>query len=423
MSFLSVSSQASATSGTCSSSSHWSTPAPITPGYFPNVNENPLPTQSSAGQKEVLGDYVATPTRASVMAEAAAYAHRRVASVGSTSSHGEESSSPSIHQYSSALRLTMRKRYDEARRKLSEDGDKVIQDFSWEDEDPIDRHVKLAQAKAEWQAKRDADQAIASGSRVPSPEVSRAATTEIMLGRPGLAVASLDDGLPPVRPTLLDFRGFSHLLSSSYRGEAPDVDTPGSICSTGSFEGGSSEDWIDMYGRSRSGNILQSRSGTGSPTIINRMSQATISSEASTDTIMSNNTITASSSRPRSYASPSSTSCALPRSEMDTLFQPLPTPAPSSSMANGYFAIPTKSAPVPTSRSYPQRPTIGIRQKSRSHPYANVAGRQRTPSGDLLTNMSVRTPEEVDISGRTESETMILRAGLRSQRTRTVTRA
>jgi len=430
MSFMSMSSESSATSGTCSNSSHWSTPAPITPGYFPDVNENPLPTQSNTTnqKQEAKPKCAATPTRASVHAERMARIHAET-TASSSSSETHDKSSPSIHQYSSALRLTMRKRYDEARRKMSEDEGKVVMDFSWDDEDPIDRHVELIKAKAEWQEKRDAEQAQASTSnarpniRPLSSEVSPKTVPKVMLGRPGIATASLDDGLPPPRPALLDFRSLSHLHSSYY---GSDAGTPGSVCSTGSFEAGSSEDWLDMYGRSKSGDVLRTHSlPLDSPTIINRMSQATIASDTSSDTISSSSTIIVN----RSSTAPSTAighihvyaqSCPNP-TEPTSLFQPLPTPAPSSSMANGYFAIPTKSAPAPTSRAYPMRPTIGVRQKSRSHPYAPAANRQRGLSTDLLR--VDLTPDEADYSGRTDSEQMILRAGLRSQRTRTVNRA
>jgi hypothetical protein len=428
---MSISSESSATSGTCSNSSHWSTPAPITPGYFPDINENPLPAHSNTNQKQAPNaKCAATPTRVSVHAERMARLHAEATASSSSSGDAHDKSSPSIHQYSSALRLTMRKRYEEARRKMSQDEGKVVMDFSWDDEDPIDRHVELIKAKAEWQEKRDAEKIGSSSSntrpniRPTSSEVSPKTVTNIMLGRPELATTSHDDGLPPPRPTLLDFRSLSHLHSSYYGSDGGD--TPGSVCSTGSFEAGSSEDWLDMYGRTKSGDVLRTHSlPLDSPTIINRMSQATITSDASSDTITSSNTVIVnrSSTAPSSamphihvYAQP----CPNP-TESGSLFQPLPTPAPSSSMANGYFAIPTKSAPAPTSRAYPMRPTIGVRQKSRSHPYATTANRQRGISTDLLR--VDLTPDEPDYSGRTDSEQMILRAGLRSQRTRTVNRA
>ena len=354
----------------------------------------------------------ATPTKASVAAaeRAARMQHQSVGSL--SSSDGHDSSSPSLHEYSSALRMTMRKRYLEAYRKMNQDEGKVVMDFSWEDEDPIDRHIELLKAKAEWQEKRNMEQGHTTNPKEASPKEE----INVMLGRPGLG----DEGLPPARPTLLDFRGFSHLSNrSSYRDIPEDAETPGSVCSTGSFDIGTSEDWIDMYGRSKS-DLLSNRSlPLDSPSIINRMSQATISSEASSDTITSRDTIIVH----RSSTAPSSAVGHLqtyPQPEFNNLnlFQPLPTPAPSSSMASGYFAIPTKSAPAPVSRHYPSRPSIGVRQKSRTHPYApNAAGRRGT--GDLLR---VETPNEGDC-GRTESETLVLRAGLRSQRTRTGARA
>ena len=412
MSFMSVSSASSLTSGSCSSSSnsHWS--SPITPSYFPDVNQNPLPSNSAIKhQEDIPSKCAATPTKASVAA-AERFARIQAQSVGSlSSSDGHDSSSPSLHEYSSALRMTMRKRYLEAYRKMNEDEGKVVMDFSWEDEDPIDKHIELLKAKAEWQDKRNLEQGHAISTRETSPKQE----INVMLGRPGLG----DEGLPPARPTLLDFRGFSHLSNrSSYRDSPEDGDTPGSVCSNGSFDIGSTEDWIDMYGRSKS-DLLSTRSlPLDSPSIINRMSQATISSEASSDTITSRDTIIAH----RSSTAPTAVGHlqVYPQHEVNNLnlFQPLPTPAPSSSMASGYFAIPTKSAPAPVSRHYPSRPSIGVRQKSRTHPYApNAAGRRGT--GDLLR---VETPDEGDY-GRTESETLVLRAGLRSQRTRTGARA
>lgn len=434
MSFMSVSSASSLTSGSCASSSnsHWSTP--ITPDYFPDVRQNPLPTNQTKERQE-SDKCAATPTKASVAA-AERVARLQAESVGSlSSSDGHDSSSPSLHEYSSALRSTMRKRYLEAYQKMNRDEGKVVMDFSWEDEDPIDRHVELIKAKAEWQEKRNMEQANANAdadagqSRIslsPKEEVN------VMLGRPGLG----DEGLPPARPTLLDFKGYSHLSNrSSYRDYPEDGETPGSVCSSGSFEGGSSEDWIDMYGRSKS-DLLSNRSlPLDSPSIINRMSQATISSDASSDTITSRDTIIVhrSSTIPTAVGHlqtyPNQTQASTSTGTETNLFQPLPTPAPSSSMANGYFAIPTKSIPVAVNRSYPypSRPTIGVRQKSRTHPYP-AAGR-RAISGDLLriesqlqlAQVQTSTPDED--CGRTDSETMVLRAGLRSQRTRTVARA
>jgi hypothetical protein len=314
--------------------------------------------------------------------------------------------------------MTMRKRYLEAYRKMNEDEGKVVMDFSWEDEDPIDRHIELLKAKAEWQEKRNMEQANAANpmeSRMKvSPKPKPKEEINVMLGRPGLG----DEGLPPARPMLLDFRGFSHLSNrSSYRDIPEDGETPGSVCSTGSFDIGTTEDWIDMYGRSKSDLISNRSLPLDSPSIINRMSQATISSEASSDTITSRDTIIVHRSSTAPTAVGHLQTYPQPELNNPNLFQPLPTPAPSSSMASGYFAIPTKSAPAPVSRHYPSRPSIGVRQKSRTHPYApTAAGRRGT--GDLLR---VETPDED--CGRTESETLVLRAGLRSQRTRTGARA
>jgi hypothetical protein len=181
---------------------------------------------------------------------------------------------------------------------MNRDDGKVVMDFSWEDEDPIDRHVELIKAKAEWQEKRNMEQALADSTtgQLPRPatKVSPKDEINVMLGRPGPSDSDADEGLPPARPTLLDFKKYSHLSSRSsysYRDNCEEGETPGSVCSTGSFEAGSSEDWIDMYGRSKSDLVSTQSLPLDSPSIINRMSQATISSDASSDTITSRDTI------------------------------------------------------------------------------------------------------------------------------------
>ena len=65
---------------------------------------------------------------------------------------------------------------------MNEDEGKVVMDFSWEDEDPIDKHIELLKAKAEWQDKRNLEQGHAISTRETSPKQE----INVMLGRPGL---------------------------------------------------------------------------------------------------------------------------------------------------------------------------------------------------------------------------------------------
>lgn len=446
MSYLSVRS-VSSSSGTCSTSSHMSTPVPLTPNYFPNVDDHPLPdhkptvtksqpqiyAHSSISDSEDEGqgrvEYMdgakeATPTRRSV---------RRGPTPPTRSSYDEGSSPfdvatpPSIQSYSSAIRETMRKRYDEAFKRMANGDGKMALDLSWDDEDPIDRHVRMvsgkseAEAKAKVNAKRDTDAGLPSSSG------------PVMLARAGSSSTPHDDGLPPARPTLLNFRTGSHLTQGCGSGD----NTPGSICSEASFDGYSRDDWVDMYGRSRSSENSQVTSPlvTGrpleSPNISFRMSMASISTFGSTSTSSSQATVLP----PPTTASTTSTIAAAGRCGTQAqvyanaysqptnpspshLFAPLPTPAPLSAQATGYFAIPTQTAPAPISRTYPLRPTIGTRQRSRNHPYANALERQRD-----LSNTDVRPPVPSpsgmgEYPDRSESELMVIRAGLRSQRTR-----
>ena len=318
----------------------------------------------------------------------------------------------------------MRKRYDEAYKRMAIGDGKMALDLSWEDEDPIDSYVKMTNRKSELDAKakaktrkerKDTDAGLPSGQMT-------------MLGKAGSSSNKHDDGLPPARPTLLDFRGNSHLTPGCRSGDT----TPGSICSEASFEGYSREDWVDMYGRSRSSDNSQAVSPLvanvplDSPNISFRMSMASISTFESSSSSSSQATVLP----PRTTTAPATGRCHAQAQAYSQpvvpspshLFAPLPTPAPLSALATGYFAIPTQTAPAPVSRAYPLRPTIGTRQRSRNHPYANALDIKRD-----LSNTEVRPPVPSpsgmgDYPERSESEMMVIRAGLRSQRTRAGTR-
>lgn len=318
------------------------------------------------------------------------------------------SPSPSIQHYSSVLRETMRKHYDEAYKRMTTSGGKGMMavDLSWDDEDPIDRHVRMAAYKQQAEAKRQAAAAEASASamaRASLPPMD----TDPMLGKAGPSSSRLDHGLPPARPTLLDFRGFSHLSDHSV--SAANDDTPGSIASEASFEAASTEDWADMYGAMTpgvvTGNADRSRS---SDLIATRMSLASISTDS---TITSHSTATVPMPLHHTQSHDQGLGYA----------QPLPTPLPCSALASGYFAIPTQTLPAPISRPYGKRPTLGTRQRSRNHPYAHAVERQKELSREEVPPIPIPDPSpgvEELYPERSESEMMVLRAGLRSQRTR-----
>lgn len=419
---MSYMSTRSVSSGTCSNSSHWSTSAPLTPNYFPDPLENPIP-QIKPGvsalaleydddaeeiMQDDVADVTATPTRRTDRHRSSRSPTRDPASASTSPFDlATPTRSPSIHQYSSALRETMRKRYDEAFKRMTNGDGKMVEDLSWEDEDPIERHVRMTSIRADAEAKVKAARAESSARGFPLD-------LDPMLGRAGPSSEKLDDGLPPPRPTLLDFRGFSHLNTGR-----SDDDTPGSMCSESSFEGGSREDWVDMYGRSQSAD--KSTLATvppplsaplDSPSIIVRLSRASISTNCTTDTSSSQSTIMAA----RSALTPG-LAYLQPDHSPSHLFQPLPTPAPMSSLATGYFAIPTQTVPAPVSRSYPKRPTMGTRQRSRNHPYANALEKQKELSSTDVRLITGTSAEE-EYPERSESELLVLRAGLRSQRSR-----
>ena len=474
-----------------------STPAPLTPNYFPNVYDHPLPdykptttytyasnsnyeahTRAQTGESEDEGqgdiEYMdsakdATPTRRSSNRRnrdrgptptSPSRSRSRSSCDGESSSPFDVATPPSIQSYSSAIRETMRKRYEEAYKRMANGDGKMALDLSWEDEDPIDRHVRMISRKSDLEAKARAKvdangDGEANGNAngngnggvkrvidagLPSEEMS-------MLGKAGSSSTTHDDGLPPARPTLLNFRSTSHLTQES----RSEDNTPGSTYSESSFEGYSREAWVDMYGRSRSSEnsnaaspLVESRP-LESPNISFRMSIASIGTFGSNSSSSSQATvqpprITTTSATTGPYTAQAQTQA---QSQSQTpaqalaaahaysqpthpspshLFAPLPTPAPLSALATGYFAIPTQTAPAPISRTYPLRPTIGTRQRSRNHPYANALEKQRDQS-----NSDVRPPVPSpsglgEYSGRSESELMVIRAGLRSQRTRAGTR-
>lgn len=366
---------------------------------------------------DASGSEVETPTRtADRHRTSRSPTRQRADSSSSPFDLATPSRSPSIHQYSSALRETMRKRYDEAFRQMTNGDGKIVMDLSWEDEDPIDQHVRMTRIKAEADANMKAK---AAEAKAQPPIDGIPLDSNPMLGKAGPSSATLDEGLPPPRPTLLDFRGYSHLNSSSLGSRSSDDDTPGSFCSEASFEAGSREDWVDMYGRSQSADdsVIPTRATVPppatapleSPSIIVRLSRASISTACTTETASSQSTILAPPAVTPGLA------YLQPESSPSHLFQPLPTPAPMSSLATGYFAIPTQTAPAPISRSYPKRPTMGTRQRSRNHPYANALEKQKE-----LSSADVRqlTGGEEEYPERSESELLVLRAGLRSQRSR-----
>lgn len=433
----------SESSATCSNSSHWSTALPLTPNYFPDPNEIPLPlpTRSAggkyAGEEEEAGRMEVMVSEVGVDVDATPKRARRPhtptpapvpAPIDSSSSPSpydvstpSPSPSPSIQHYSSVLRETMRKHYDEAYKRMTTSGGKGMMavDLSWDDEDPIDRHVRMAAYKQQAEAKRQA--AAAEAARASLPQMD----TDPMLGKPGPSSSRLDHGLPPARPTLLDFRGFSHLSDRS--ASAANDDTPGSIASEASFEAGSTEDWADMYGAMtpgvasvNTGNADRSRS---SDLIATRMSLASISTDS---TITSQSTASVPAPMPLPHAQNHDQNLGYAQPAAAGTFQPLPTPLPCSALASGYFAIPTQTVPAPISRPYGKRPTIGTRQRSRNHPYAHAVERQKELSSQSQSQSREEVPpvptpspgvEEL-YPERSESEMMVLRAGLRSQRTR-----
>ncbi|ORX35076.1 hypothetical protein BD324DRAFT_652792 [Kockovaella imperatae] len=381
----------------------------------------------------------------------------------------------SVRRYANALKAFTRVGMNAAMAELRDDNREEERQFDrrygYDDEDPIERHVRLyltpekqerslvAEIQCDVEEAQEDVEMMEDMEEVDGDQ-DRSRRPSLPDGPAGLA--------RPFRPGLIHFHRSSRGSIPSLSASAPSftrtdssastpfgydddprvhtVDTPGSVWSEASFEAIRADDWYSLYGNSQratmtttreekrySGESDMTESYAGNRTTIGSIDTATPSSPPSS--IHSGPSKRPSLLRPRPRAFPYAplSECIRARDvDMDRSASPEPRQRKVSGPRHGADALSTSGM---MTRSRQNSDTIPLsklatpsrsRQNSGNAPVSTILARSRQDSDELkvarLAQLGLESPstfeDDAGMGGRTISETMVFQAGLRSQRGR-----
>ena len=357
----------------------------------------------------------------------------------------------SVRQYANALKAFTRVGMDAAIAD-SRDASRIQErrfdiEFGYDDEDPIERHVRL------YLTPKKGAEKVAEGSGTENQEMLHVDVEERRgsideMGPGGVARA--------FRPGLIHFQRSSRGSVPSLTTSAPsytrtdssmstpfgfdndrlrDMDTPGSTWSDASFEALKPDDWVSLYGPQGARKRQQSWHGEREEAE-NRNSMASDTTAQGSPPAGPSKRPSLMRPRPRAYPYPPPPEVIRSRQNSGRIdvvdcrgFSPEPRSRTTSigSISGSRSRIPSDNVPTATLASLSYR----TRQSSDTASVHTIGSRSRHPSDDVkiaklsalgLGSAPASEDDEDWMMGRTISETMVVQAGFRSQKGRATVR-